>query len=115
MIPLLAIAAAALVGIVIITFWDEIKKYLGLAIKKVKKIIPAAIVGFATFLQTLDLAESFKAAYKFYSKDKNNKWHETTVTKEISESEVPEEIRLRAENANGRAIDITEELALELQ
>ena len=46
---------------------------------------------------------------------KNDKWLETVVTKEISESEVPEEIRLRAENANGRAIDITEELSLQLR
>lgn len=115
MIPLLAIGAAALVGIVVLTFWDEIKKYLGMAIQKIKKMMPVAVVGFTTFLQTLDLAESFKAAYKFYSKDKNDKWLETVVTKEISESEVPEEIRLRAENANGRAIDITEELSLQLR
>lgn len=114
MIPFAIAAVVALAGIVVLTFWDEIKKYLGMAIKKVKKLIPAAIVGFTTFLQTLDVNQSFKAAYKFYSKDKDNKWHETVVTKEISESEVPEAIRLRAENANGRAIDISEELALEL-
>lgn len=115
MIPFVIIAAVALAGIVVVTFWDEIKKYLGVAIKKVKQVLPAAIVGFTTFLQTLDVRESFKAAYKFYSKDKNDKWHETVVTKEISESEVPAEIRLRAERANGKAIDISDELALELK
>jgi hypothetical protein len=115
MIPFL-ILGSLLAGVVVavaITFWDQIKKYLQLAAKKVKQVISAAIVGVATYVQTGNWREGIRAAYKFYSKDENGMWQETVTTKTIDPNEVPEHIRKKLE-ATEKEIDISEELQLEL-
>lgn len=115
MIPLLLLggllAGAAIA--VAVTFWDQIKKFLHLAFNKVKKVLSAAIVGVATYIETENWRESMRVAYKFYSKDEIGRWQETVTTKTISPEEVPENIRKKLERANG-PIDISKELELSL-
>ena len=113
MIPILLIGGLGLLAAVAITFWDQIKKFLGLALEKVKKVVRAAIVGVAAYVQTRDWREGLKAAYKFYSKNENVKWQESVVTKEISVDEWPAHIRAKVERSSNH-IDISEELELEL-
>lgn len=114
-IPLLLLGGflAGAVVVVAVTFWDQIKKYLKLAFEKVKQIISAAIVGVAAYVQSGNWREGIKAAYKFYSKDKNGMWQETVTTKTISPEEVPEHIRRKLETTS-QPIDISQELQLEL-
>lgn len=119
MIPIIAaLAIGAIVGAVIVSFWDEIKQALKSAITKVKenlrKLSHAAIVGFTTYLKTRNISSAVMSAFKFYSKDKAGQYHETTVTKQISESELPDNIRQKLEWSQGQEIDISDELALEL-
>lgn len=116
MIPLILLggllAGAAIA--VAVTFWDQIKKFLQLAFNKVKKVLSAAIIGVATYIETADWRESIKVAYKFYSKDEIGRWQETITTKTISPEEVPENIRRKLEGAHG-PIDVSSELELALQ
>lgn len=115
MIPLLLLGGL-LAGafVVAITFWDQIKKYLSLSLKKVKEVVEATIVGVAAYVQTKNWREGIKAAYKFYSKNIEGQWQETLTTKTIAADEVPEHIRRKLE-ASSQAIDISEELELELK
>ncbi len=119
MIPIIAaLAIGAIAGAVIVSFWDEIKQALKSAITKVKehlrKLSHAAIVGFTTYLKTRNIISAVTSAFKFYSKDKAGQYHETTVTKQISESELPEAIRRKVDQNRGQEVDISKELELEL-
>lgn len=114
MIPILLLGGLILgLGALTITFWDQIKKYLSLALEQVKKIIRATIVGVAAYVQTRDWRQGIKAAYKFYSKNENGKWQESVVTKEISVEELPPSVRAKLEKTE-KPIDISNELELEL-
>jgi ABC-type proline/glycine betaine transport system permease subunit len=115
MIPLLLLGGllAAGAAIVAVTFWDQIKKYLQMALTKVKQVLSAAIVGVAAYVQSGDWREGIRAAYKFYSKDEKGMWQETVTTKTITADEVPERIRKMMERGHDE-IDITDELKLEL-
>lgn len=115
MIPILIVAGLAFAaGAVVYSFWDEIKSYLKQAYDKVKEIMSAAVVGVMTYLQTKNLAEGVRAAYKFYSKNKAGKWQETVVTKTIAAQDVPEHIRRKLEETTNE-VDVSDELALELK
>lgn len=119
MIPILvALAVGAAVGAVVVTFWDEIKKILKVAYKKVEeqivKLTKAALIGFTTYVKGGTALDGVKAAFKFYSKDAKGQFQETTVTKTISESELPPEIRAKLENNNGNLTDISKEMELAL-
>lgn len=113
MIPILLLSGLLFAGAVAVTFWDQIKKYLGLALEKVKKVIRATIIGVAAYVQTGDWRDGIKAAYKFYSKNQDGKWQESVVTKEISVDELPPHIRKKLEQTE-KPVDITDSLELEL-
>jgi hypothetical protein len=65
-------------------------------------------------VQTQNWREGIKAAYKFYSKNLEGQWQETLTTKTITAEEVPEHIRRKLE-ASSQAIDISDELELQLK
>lgn len=115
MIPILLVIGLLTAGAVVaaVTFWDQIKKFLGLALKKVKEIIGATIIGVATYIQTDNWREGFKAFYKFYSQNTKGQWQETITTKTISADEVPDHIKKKCEKTTDQ-VDISEELQLEL-
>lgn len=75
------------------TFWNDMVSWLKRAVAKVKEIVGIASYGFTVFVRKI--REGLKEISKHYSK-KQNKWQETIVTKEIDESEVPDEIRAKA-------------------
>jgi ABC-type proline/glycine betaine transport system permease subunit len=115
MIPLLLLGGLlAGAAIIAVTFWDQIKKYLQMALTKVKQVLTAAIIGVAAYVQSGDWREGIRAAYKFYSKDEKGMWQETVTTKTITADEVPEHIRKQLERSSNE-IDISNELKLELK
>ena len=86
--------ATILAGVTLIaTFWNDITQWLQSAITKVKNIVNAVVYGTKIFIKKIK--EGFQEISKHYSK-KGVKWQETTVTREVSENEVPDEIKRKA-------------------
>lgn len=99
---------AALVGIVA-AFWKDLVNFLKKAVEKVRQLVDGIVYGCRVFLKKL--SEGIKEISRHYSKVDQH-WEETTVTKIVSESDVPAEILARA---NGyQELDITDELEMEL-
>ncbi len=106
----LILAAGLLAGASLLAaFWNDITSWLKRAIAKVKQVVNAVVLGAKIFMKKT--GEAFKEISKHYSK-KGVKWQETIVTKEISESEVPDEIK---EKVGLSETDITAEYELALQ
>lgn len=108
---IVAVAAAATVGI-IAAFWKDISNWLNTIVKKVMKVVKAAVIGVKVFGKKI--VEGFQEIAKSYQLDDNGKWHETTITKTVPESEVPPEILAKARQMN-KEVDISEELERELK
>lgn len=121
MIPLIWIGAALFAGAVVVgVFWNEIKEFVNKSIRKIREIvIPSAIAGFKTFLQTGSVARALYAAknvaiQKFYSRKETGQWQETVITREISEKDIPADILAKINRSSGKEVDITDEVAEEL-
>ncbi|SHJ68816.1 hypothetical protein [Pseudomonas luteola] len=120
MIPIILLGAALLAttAVVASVFWDDIKKFLKAAIEHVRRIIKATIVGLTAYIKTKDISAGIQAGLqalnKFYSKNENEQWEETVVTRQISSSEVPEHIRKKLERTQA-PVDISDDVAKELQ
>lgn len=110
MIPILLLAGAVIAGTgIIAAFWNDIVKFLNKAIEKVKQLVEGTVYGAKVFLQKL--SDGIKEISRHYSKV-GTVWQETTITRTVSESEVPEEIRNRAKY--NQELDITDELEMQL-
>ena len=106
------LGAGLLVGTsLIVTYWNNIISWLKKAINKVKEIVEGVVYGTKVFIKKMK--EAIKEISKHYSRDELGRWTETTVTREIPESEVPEEIRKKAMYMN-EEVDITDELEMQL-
>lgn len=105
----LLVAAAA---ITLIAFWDDIKVWLTKTIEKIKKGLKNIFIGGKIFIKKMK--EAYEEIARFYEQDKQGNWYETTHTKQVSEMEVPEEIRKKAKVFN-KEVDITSELERELK
>lgn len=105
------IAGAAIIAgaSLLAAFWNDITAWLKRAFQKVKEVVQAVVLGTKIFIKKM--GEAFKEISKHYSK-KGVKWQETIVTKEISASEVPDEIKAKAGYFE---TDITEEYELALK
>lgn len=121
-IPFLILGAAIIGAAVVVgVFWNDIKEFVSKAFKRFKEIfVPAAIAGFKTFLQTGSIALSLYnagkvAIQKCYSKTERGTWQETVVAREISFEDIPADIRAQVQRANGKEVDITHEVADELE
>lgn len=97
-------------GSLIKRFWNDILAWLKRAVQKVKQIIKVAVYGTKVFIEKI--GQGFREISKHYSKQDNNQWIETVVTREVSASEVPPEIRVKAQQR--KETDITNELEMEL-
>lgn len=84
---LAAVTTAAVVGTVAY-FWDEITDWIKRAVEKVKTMVSGVIYGCKVLAQKV--SEGFKEISRHYSKN-GTQWQETTVTRIIPESEVPDE------------------------
>lgn len=107
LIPLLL--GAAVVGIVA-AFWKDLVNFLRKAVQKVQQIISGIVYGCRVFVKKIH--EGVKEISRHYSKVDQH-WEETTITRVVSESEVPSEILERA-RAN-EELDITDELEMQLE
>lgn len=106
------LGAGLLVGTsLIVTYWNNIISWLKKAINKVKEIVDGVVYGTKVFIKKMK--EAIKEISKHYSKDEVGRWTETTITREIPENEVPEEIRRKAMSMSGE-VDITDELEMQL-
>lgn len=121
MIPFLIAGAALLVGAVVVgVFWNEIKNFIGEALKHIKTVlVPSTIAGFKTYLQTGSIARALYSAanvalQKFYSRTPTGQWMETVVTRGISMKDIPEHILDMVEDAGKKEVDISQEVAREL-
>jgi len=103
-----AVLTAGVIGIVA-TFWNDIIAFLKNAVEKVKQVVAGVVYGCKVFVKKL--SEGVREISRHYSKV-DGYWQETTVTKTISEREVPPEILERAKNQE--ELDITNELELQL-
>ncbi|VEG13887.1 hypothetical protein [Moraxella cuniculi] len=115
MIPFM-VAAAALAGVVVVSvFWNEIKNFISASIEKIKTIIiPSAIVGFRTFLESNgNFFKTYKAVQKYYSRLNNGQYQETVMTRTLEAKDLPPGIREKAENRS--QADITDEIQQELR
>lgn len=113
MIPALLLLGAIGIGVVLVSFWDEIVDWLKKAIVKVQEFIRSAIIGFTVFLRKVN--RFVKEISKHYSKNKQGCWQETIVTKEVNENDVPPEIRAKLEKISSASeLDISSEMQLQL-
>lgn len=111
MIPLVLLAGAAILGIgAVATFWNDIKDWIVRGAKKVAEMVRGVVFGFRVFAKKM--REAFNEISRHYSKDRQGNWEETTVTRKVDLSEVPQDI-LNMANATSET-DITNKLELEL-
>lgn len=104
--------AALIVGAgLLASYWNNLVDWLNRAIAKVVEVVRASVYGAKVLIRKI--SEGLKEISKHYSKDELGRWQETIVTKTIPASEVPEEIRKKAESCY--EYDITDELELQLQ
>ena len=93
---------AAIVGIVA-AFWEELLDFVKKGLKKVKR----AVELFKVFVQKVQ--NGVKEIARYYARVGQN-WEETTITRTISEDELPEEIRNKKRYKKNKETEITEEL-----
>lgn len=99
-----AIVIASIVALAT-AFWDEIHQWIKGILQRIEKNF---VVSTKVFIKKM--REAFVEIVKIWSK-KGNKWYETSETREVSESEVPEEIKNKAKNIE---VDITEDYEREI-
>ncbi len=103
------IVGCAIAGL-LAAFWKDLVGFLQAAIDKVKQIVNGILYGSKVFIKKL--GEAVKEISRHYSKVDGH-WQETTVTKQIPESEVPKDILERA--GYNTELDITNELEMQLE
>lgn len=113
MIHLALIAGAVILGAgIVATFWQSAVDWLKRAAAKVKEVVRKTVVGVKIFIKKM--GEAFKEISKHYSKN-GTVWEETLVQRECNASEVPSDIRAKADKAAyGTETDISHDLELQL-
>lgn len=110
MIPLIWLVGLAVTAVVVASFWSEIKNWATHVYSKLPPILKNAIQGFVTLIEKIE--ETVKNIIAYYSyNEKTEKWTETTVSREISENDVPKKIRDKFKRS--QKIDISDELQME--
>lgn len=111
MIPLLLLGGLLLGGALLATFWKDIVNWIKRGAEKILEKIKQVVVGVKIFVKKMN--EAVKEISKHYSKNENQQWSETLVTREISESEVPKEILQKVKRSSSE-VEISNELELQL-
>jgi len=109
-IGLLFGAALALVAA---SFWKELVDWIKRVVEKVREVVAKVVAGVKIFVRKV--GEAIKEIAKNYSQDEQGRWHETIVTREVNESDVPQEIRDKMKRSRGSDVDVTKELELQLE
>lgn len=105
---LLSVTAIA-VGSALAYYWENIIAWLKKGFTKITQIIGRDVYGFKVFIEREKERMNEKSLN--YLKD-GNQWHEYSITREISENEVPAEILAKVKGR--KSAEITQELAMEL-
>jgi enoyl-CoA hydratase/carnithine racemase len=109
----LIIAAAAALAIgAVVNYWDSIKQWLHKAVQKAQELLDVAVLGVKVFIKKMK--EAYEEIVKTYQQDKHGQWHQTTVTRKISASEVPPEILAKAKMQQAE-VDVSNEVEKRLQ
>jgi len=113
MIPLILLGVALGAGAIALTvYWKEVVAWLKRVLEKLPDSVKQNLQGATAFIQKL--ANTVKNIMNYYSyNEKTEKWTETTVTKEVSENDVPKHIREKM--AKTSKVDITDELQEKLE
>ena len=109
---LLLAAIGTITAVALIGFWDNIRNWLKGLIARLSTAAKAVLIGIKAFIKKTK--EAYVQINRGYQKDNKGQWIMTTETTVVSESEVPPEIRAKAQQMNKEA-DITKELERELQ
>jgi len=107
---LTAIIATVVIAGIVGTFWQDIVGFLKSTIEKVKQMVAGIVYGCKVFVKKV--SDGIKEISRHYSKVDQH-WEETTVTRTVPASEVPPEIRKRAEY--NEELDITDDLEMKLE
>lgn len=102
---LLGVAVGALVAV----FWKDIVGWLQRAAEAVKKVVGKIANGVTVAVKKV--YDGMKEISRHYTKT-GTQWQETIVSRTISENDVPEEIRRKAEREE--EADITNDLSEQL-
>jgi len=116
MIPLLWIAGAAVAGlvggVVIAAYWKEIIGWIEKVYAKLPANIQQDLQGAMAFVRKLDNA--FTNIMKYYSySEQTQEWTETTVSKVVDPSSVPDHIRKKMPITG--ELDITDDVQEQLK
>ncbi|GCF70225.1 MULTISPECIES: hypothetical protein [Bacillus] len=108
----LIVGAGILIGgSLLARYWNSVVDWLKRAISKVQEMMQTIIYGTKVFIKKM--YEAMQEISKHYTRDQQGQWHETVVTREVSEYDVPPEILAKA-NKTSQETDITHELELQL-
>lgn len=107
---LLGFAGVALVTSLLDEFYNEFAKWLKTVPRIVEKAVDGILIGVKAFIDTAKqrLTGFGKEISHNYSLN-GEQWLVTTISRDVHETEIPEEITLRA---NGRELELTDELEL---
>lgn len=110
---LIASCARKIAVTVLEIFYEAFTQWLKYLPQELEDKIQGVLIGCKTYVDTkkseLGLAEEVS---KNYSKV-GDKWQVTTASREVSASEIPEEIMVRA--VNDTMVDVTDELEMSLK
>ena len=96
----------ASIAVLATAFWDEMHQWIQGLIQRIGKTF---VEGVKVFIKKM--GEAFVEIVKIWSKN-GTQWYETTETKEVDASEVPEEMKNKAKNGK---VEITKEYEKELE
>jgi hypothetical protein len=99
-------------ALVAASFWKELVEWMRRVVEKVREVTAKAVAGVKIFVRKV--SEAIKEIAKNYSQDEQGRWHETIVTRQISESVVPKDI-LEMVKRTRDEVDVTKELELQLE
>lgn len=113
MISVLLLAGAAIVGAAAVAvFWKDIAAWLSRVWEKLPHNIKENLQGAKAFIE--NVASKIKNIWYYYSYNRDTqKWTETVVSKEVSESEIPQDILEKMRRSN--KVDITSEAEKQLE
>lgn len=109
MIEIAIVIAATLFAVGI--FWSDFVSWVKNRVESIKRTVSGILHGVKVFVKKI--GEAAEEIAKYYSKD-GTQWYETTETRKINGSEVPEEIRRRADYKREEELDVTNEFKMEL-
>lgn len=113
MIPLLLLGALFVGGaVVLVAFWEEIKKWMANVWETLPDSVKKNLQGVKAFVEKIAKTVSNIINYYSYNK-KTQKWTETSVSREVDPSEIPKDILAKMQGKS--KVDISDEFKEQLE